>query len=195
MKPKKALLVVDLQNDFCPNGALGVSAGDKIIPKINKYIKFFSGAKLAVFLSRDWHPKKTGHFKQFGGVWPVHCVKGTKGSRFGPGLKIPKEAILLYKGMDPQKDSYSVFQAEDKRGIGFSKILKTLGIREIYIAGLATDYCVKFSALDALKKGFSVKILTDAIKGVDLKPGDSQRALKEAAKKGAKFFVFSRLLK
>ncbi len=186
MKLKKALLVVDVQNDFCPGGALAVPQGDKIVPIINKYIKIFAKRKLPIFATRDWHPKKTVHFKKFGGVWPVHCLQNTKGSQFHPKLKLPKEAILLYKGMDPEKDSYSAFQAQDSNGMSFLNLLKILGIQEIYIAGLATDYCVKFSALDALKEDFKVRLLADAIKGVNLKPRDSEEAIKEMVKVGAK---------
>lgn len=186
MKLKKALLVVDVQNDFCPKGALAVPEGDKIIPNINKYIKIFSENKSPIFATRDWHPKKTIHFKKYGGPWPIHCVQDTKGAKFHPKLKLTREAILLYKGMDPKEDSYSAFQAKDENGIKFLNLLKILGIQEIYIAGLATDYCVKFSARDCLKNGFKVKILTDAIKGVNLKPTDSREALKEMFKAGAK---------
>ena len=186
MKLKKALLIVDVQNDFCPGGALAVPQGDKIVPVLNKYIKIFSRNKLPIFASRDWHPVRTAHFKDFGGVWPVHCIQNTNGAAFHPKLKIPKQAIFLYKGMDPEKDSYSVFQAEDLRGLNFFKILKLQGTKELYIAGLATDYCVKFSVLDGLKQGFKVRLLTDAIKGVDLKPGDSEKAIKEMVKRGAK---------
>ena len=160
--------------------------GDKIVPVLNKYIKIFSRNKLPIFASRDWHPVRTAHFKDFGGTWPVHCIQNTSGSAFHPKLKLPKQTIFLYKGMDPGKDSYSVFQAEDLRGLNFFKILKLQGTKELYIAGLATDYCVRFSALDALKQGVKVKLLTDAIKGVDLKPGDSQKAVKEMVKRGAK---------
>lgn len=186
MKLKKALLVVDAQNDFCPGGALAVPQGNKIIPNINKYIKIFSKNKLPIFVTRDWHPKKTAHFKKFGGVWPVHCIQNTEGAKFHPKLKLPKGAILLFKGMDPEKDSYSAFQAEDIRGMVLPTLLNILGTKEIYIGGLATDYCVKFSSLDALKNGFKVGLLMDAIKGVDLNPGDSQRAIKEMMKNGAK---------
>jgi len=193
MKSKKALLIVDVQNDFCPGGALGVPEGDKIIPVINKYIKIFTKEKLPIFLTRDWHPIKTKHFKDFGGIWPVHCIQNTKGAAFHPKLKLPKDAILLYKGMDPHKDAYSSFQAEDVRGMAFPKLLKIFGVKEIYIAGLATDYCVRFSAHDAIKQGFKVKILTDAIKGVDLKPNDSRNAIKEMLKKGAKKITLKNL--
>jgi len=186
MKLKKALLIVDVQNDFCPGGALGIKDGDKIIPAINKYIKIFVAKKLPIFATRDWHPKKTAHFKKFGGVWPVHCVQGTKGAQFHPRLKLPKDAILVYKGMDPKKDSYSAFQAEDANGMSLPNLLKILGIKELYIAGLATDYCVKFTMYDAISKGFKVKILLDAVKGVNLKLHDSEEAIKEMVKMGAK---------
>jgi nicotinamidase/pyrazinamidase len=186
MKPKKALLIVDVQNDFCPGGALGVRQGDKIVPAINKYIKIFSKKGLPIFATRDWHPIKTSHFKEFGGRWPMHCIKNTKGAEFHPRLKLSRETILLYKGMDPRKDSYSAFQAEDQHGRSLPSLLKILGIEEIYIAGLATDYCVRFTTADAIKSGFKVKVLIDAIKGVNLNPGDSESAIGEMAKNGAK---------
>jgi len=186
MKIKKALLIVDVQNDFCPGGALGIKDGDEIIPVINKYIKIFAAKKLPVFASRDWHPKKTAHFKKFGGVWPVHCIQDTKGAKFHPKLKLPKEVILLYKGMDPEKDSYSAFQAQDQNGMSLPNFLRILDIKELYIAGLATDYCVKFTTHDAIREGFKVKILLDAIKGVNLKPNDSEIAIREMVKIGVK---------
>jgi len=186
MKAKKALLIVDVQNDFCPGGALAVPEGDKIVPVLNKYIKIFSKKKLPVFASRDWHAVRTGHFKDFGGVWPAHCIQNTKGAAFHPQLKLPKEAILLYKGMDPQEDSYSVFQAEDTGGMSFLKLLHLLGVKELYVGGLATDYCVRSSVAGALKNGFKVRLLTDAIKGVNLKAHDSEKAIKEMVKRGAR---------
>jgi len=191
MKFNKALLVVDIQNDFCPQGALDVPEGDKVVPILNKYIKFFSKKKLPIFASRDWHPKKTVHFNEFGGVWPAHCVQGTKGAQFHPKLKLSKKAIILSKGMNSKEDSYSAFQAENADGISFLNLLKIFKIEEIYIGGLATDYCVKFTTLDALKKGFKVRVLMDAIKGVNLKPDDSIRAIKLMLKKGAKKITLS----
>jgi nicotinamidase/pyrazinamidase len=163
-----------------------VPQGDKVVPALNKYIKIFSKKKLPIFASADWHPVRTKHFRDFGGVWPVHCIQNTKGAAFHPKLKLPKGAILLYKGMDPEQDSYSAFQAEDLRGIGFAKLLHLLAVKELYIGGLATDYCVKSSVLDALKHGLKVKLLMDAARGVDLKPGDSEKAIKEMVKKGAR---------
>jgi nicotinamidase/pyrazinamidase len=186
MNPNKALLIVDVQNDFCPGGALGVPGGHKIIPNINKYIRIFSKKKLPIFATRDWHPVKTTHFKDFGGIWPVHCLQNSWGAAFHSELRLPKDVTLLYKGMNPHKDSYSSFHAEDERGMDLEKLMKLMGIKEIYIGGLATDYCVRFTAKDALKKGFKVKVLMDAIGGVDLKPGDSRKAIKEIVKSGAK---------
>ncbi|MFA5410768.1 MAG: bifunctional nicotinamidase/pyrazinamidase [Candidatus Omnitrophota bacterium] len=193
MKGKKALLIVDMQNDFCPGGALGIPEGDKTIPAINKYIKIFSRKKLPVFATRDWHPARTKHFKSFGGAWPAHCIENTPGAQFHPKLKLPKAAILLYKGMDPEKDSYSAFQAEDEKGTGLLKWLGLLGVNEIYIAGLATDYCVKFSTHDAVKEGLKVKVLADAVKGVDLKPDDSKKAIKKMLKEGAKLITLKQM--
>jgi nicotinamidase/pyrazinamidase len=173
-----------MQNDFCPGGALGVSKADTIIPRINKYMGLFIRRGLPVFLSRDWHPAQTAHFMKFGGKWPVHCIENTKGAEFHPGIKVPQHAILLYKGMDPRKDSYSVFQAEDAYHTGFPVLLKMLGIKELYVAGLATDYCVKFTALDAVKKGLKVNVLVDGLRGVDIRPHDSEKALEQMKKKG-----------
>jgi nicotinamidase/pyrazinamidase len=186
MRLKKALLIVDVQNDFCPGGALAVPEGDKIVPVLNKYINIFAKNKLPIFASRDWHPVNTKHFRDFGGVWPVHCIRNTRGASFHPKLKLSKDVILLYKGMDPGKDSYSAFQAEDEKGMSLLKLLKLFGIKELYIAGLATDYCVKSSALDALKNGFKVKLLMDGIRGVNLKADDSEKAIQQMVRKGAK---------
>jgi len=169
---------------------LPVPRGDKVVPVLNAYIRMFVKKQLPVFASRDWHPKKTVHFKGFGGSWPVHCVQGTRGAAFHPGLKLPQDAVLLYKGMDPRKDSYSAFQAYDADGRSFLRLLRSFGIGRLYVAGLATDYCVKASVLDALKKGFKVSVLADAIKGVDVHPGDSQKALNAMAAAGARMKSF-----
>lgn len=190
-KPLKALLVVDVQNDFCPGGALAVKNGDKIIPAINNYIKVFSGQGAPVFVSRDWHPKKTRHFK----AWPPHCVANTKGALFHPKLKLPKECIILSKGMDPDKDSYSVFQASNSQGQEFSMLLKLFRVQELFVAGLATDYCVKYSVLDALKNGVRTNVLIDAVQGVDLKANDSKKALIEMIAQGAKLVTFEEIKK
>lgn len=186
LKLKKALLVVDVQIDFCPGGAMGIQEGHKIIPILNRYIKFFEKENLPIFVTRDWHPKITKHFRQFGGEWPKHCIEGSPGAQFHPNLKLPKEAFVMSKGMDPEIDSYSAFHATDSSGTLLPNLLKILGVAEIYIAGLATDYCVKYSVLDALKEGLKVFILTDAIAGVNRQPEDSSIALEEMVSSGAK---------
>lgn len=183
---KKALVVVDIQNDFCPGGALSVPHGDEIIPALNKYIEIFSKDKFPVFLTRDWHPVKTSHFSEFGGTWPEHCVQNTEGARFHPQLKIPKGAIIISKGMDPSEDSYSAFQARDAKDRSLPDLLKKYGSEEIYIGGLATDYCVRYTSIDAIKAGFKVVLLRDAMKGIDLKPGDSDEAIKQVISMGGK---------
>lgn len=179
------MLVVDVQYDFLPGGSLAVAAGDTIIPKVNRVIDLFRRRGLPILFTRDWHPRVTKHFKEFGGAWPPHCIQGTKGARFHRNLKIPKDAIILSKGLDPEQDSYSAFQATTDRGRDLESTLRELGVDEVFISGLATDYCVRASALNATRRGFRVRVLTDAIRGVDLKPGDSDAALREMRAHGA----------
>ena len=193
MNTPKALLIVDVQNDFCPGGALAVPDGDEIVSILNRYIDFFLSHKWDIFASRDWHPKQTNHFKPYGGVWPEHCVENTTGAAFHSELKLPPQAIIISKGMDPNADSYSAFQGFDSRGERFLSILKKRHMKELYIAGLATDYCVKASVLDALEKKFKVYVLVDAIKGVDLVKDDSQKALNAMIAAGAQTMTFTQL--
>jgi nicotinamidase/pyrazinamidase len=191
----KALLVVDVQNDFCPHGALPVPKGDKVVQVINRYLKIFQRNKYPIFASRDWHPRKTAHFKEFGGSWPVHCVRKTKGARFHPRLKLPRTVIIISKGCKSNQDGYSAFEGVNPRGKPFKKILKEIGVHELYVAGLATDYCVKSSVFDALKEGFKVKLLTDAVKGVNIKPDDSKKAIRQMIRAGAKRLTLPRFKK
>lgn len=192
MKLRQALIIVDVQNDFCPGGALGVAEGNKIVSVLNKYISECKLKKIPIFATRDWHPAKTRHFKKFGGIWPPHCIQYTKGARFHPHLKLPKNVILISKGMDPDKDGYSAFEAKNEEGIGLLSLLRMLRINKLLIGGLATDYCVKNSVLYALKKRFRVELLIDAIKGVNLKPDDSVKAVKAMLDKGAKKVTFKK---
>ena len=186
MRSDRALVVVDVQNDFCQGGTLAVPDADAVVPALNAHMAEFQKMGFLVFVTRDWHPPVTKHFKEHGGVWPAHCVRDTQGAAFCPGLRLPEGAVILSKGMDPQKEGYSVFQARDDSGRGFAVLLKEFGVRELYIGGLATDYCVKATGLDALDRGFKVTILLDAVRGVDLKPGDADRALAELASRGAR---------
>lgn len=182
MARKPALLVVDVQNDFCPGGALAVPQGDAILPRVNRTIELFVRRGLPVLATRDWHPPVTKHFKEFGGAWPPHCVQGTRGAQFHRGLRLPKDAVVLSKGMDPEQDSYSGFQALNEGGRDLESVVHDLGIDELILCGLATDYCVRATALDASRRGIRIHVLEDAIAGVDLKPGDSQAAIAEMRK-------------
>ena len=176
---KKALLVVDVQNDFCPGGSLAVAHGDEVVAPLNKLIEEFLERGEPVFKSRDWHPEKTKHFTAYGGTWPVHCVQNTKGAEFHPELKDDIHIRTISKGLGDE-DSYSAFDGTD-----LALQLDRLGVEELWIGGLATDYCVKNTVLDALKEGFRVKALTDAMRAVELQPGDGERAIKEMRDAGA----------
>lgn len=185
MRNRSALVIVDLQNDFCPGGSLPVPEGDRTVPVVNRYMDLFRAAGVPAFFTRDWHPAKTVHFKGFGGTWPPHCVQWTDGARFHPELRIPDDAVIITKGESPKEDSYSGFDGHDAEGQTLEAALNEKGITHIYLGGLATDYCVRVTALDGIKKGFKVTVLLDAVKGVELKPGDSDRALEEMMAKGA----------
>ena len=195
MSVKSALLIVDVQLDFCPGGALPVFEGDTIIPVLNNYINLFSGHNLPVFASRDWHARQTTHFKEFGGTWPQHCVRDTKGAQFHPVLILPKGSIILSKGMSFDGDGYSAFQAVDDQETEFDALLRKQGITSLFIGGLATDYCVKWTVLDALQFGYKATLLVDAIKGVNIKPSDSDVALDEMIRLGARKTTFEKLYK
>ena len=182
---RDALVIVDVQNDFCPGGALGVPGGDAVVPVLNRYAERFVVAGAPVFASRDWHPAKTSHFKAYGGVWPPHCVQGTQGADFHPELRLPSDAAIVSKGMDPSEDAYSCFQAKTGDGIPFTATLGELGVGRLFVGGLATDYCVKSTVLDGVHEGFEMVLLADAIAAVDLAPGDGAKALDEMRAAGA----------
>lgn len=176
-----ALIVVDVQVDFCPGGALPVPDGDKIVPVLNEYIRKFNSAGALIVATRDWHPPNHSSFKDYGGPWPPHCIQGTRGANFHPDLKLPEGAIIISKATDPLREAYSGFEGTD-----LNDILKRAGVKRVFVGGLATEYCVKNTVLDALKYGFEVFLLEDAIKGIDVKPGDIERAIKEMLERGAK---------
>jgi nicotinamidase/pyrazinamidase len=185
MQTKEALIIVDVQNDFCPGGALAVSGGDEVIPVLNRVIERFSAAGLPIFATRDWHPEKTSHFGTYGGLWPVHCVQGTRGAEFHANLELENDIVVVSKGMAPDEDSYSGFQARDPSGASLAELLRRKAIERISVGGLATDYCVKHTVLDGLKEGFKVLLLTDAIRAVNLKPHDGELAIAEMVGAGA----------
>ena len=181
--PDRALLIVDVQNDFCPGGALAVPHGDEVVSVLNQYV-----AKLnaPVFASRDWHPTETRHFRDLGGPWPAHCVQNTAGAAFHPELKLPAGASVVTKGTDPTDHGYSAFEGTDERGRPLAAALREKGVRKLFVGGLATEYCVRASVLDGLKQGLDVVLLEDAIRGIDVKPGDMARAFDEMKQAGAR---------
>lgn len=185
MLSKDALILVDVQNDFCPGGALAVKDGDQVVPVLNRYIDQFRKAGLPIFATRDWHPKKTTHFNSGGGPWPPHCIQGSKGAQFHPNLKLPADALIVSTGMGADEDGYSGFLGIDDRGVKLVDLLRKRGIERLFVGGLATDYCVKHTVLDGLKEGFKVVLLTDSTRGVNLTPGDSERAIAEMVQAGA----------
>ena len=180
----KALLIVDVQNDFCPGGALGVQGGDRVVPVLNRYIEKFAQAGIPIFLTRDWHPPRTSHFNNAGGLWPPHCIQGSKGAEFHPDLRISDGAIVVSKGTAVDEDSYSAFAAADERGLSLKDLLGQREIERIYVGGLATDYCVKETVLEGLMQGFQVVLLQDAICGVNLHLDDSAQAIDAMVKAG-----------
>jgi nicotinamidase/pyrazinamidase len=176
---ERALIVVDVQNDFCPGGTLAVAGGDEVVEPLNQLITEFLERGEPVFKSRDWHPANTKHFADFGGTWPIHCVQNTKGAEFHPNLIDDIHIRVISKGLGDE-DCYSAFDGTD---LGLQ--LQRLGVNEIWIGGLTTDYCVKNTALDGLKEGFAVKVLANAIRPVELQPGDGERAIEEMRAAGA----------
>ena len=185
MQGNDALVIIDVQNDFCPGGALAVAEGDQVVPVLNRYIKKFTQEKLPVFATRDWHPAKTKHFKAYGGLWPPHCIQGTKGAEFRADLALPEDAVIVSAGMAADEEGYSGFDGKNEKGLALSELLHASRIERIFVGGLATDYCVKQTVLDALKQGFKVVLLEDAVRGVNLQPDDSQRAIEEMLRAGA----------
>ena len=195
---KKALLVIDVQNDFMPEGALPVKNGDEIIPIIEKIISYPYDVIVA---SKDYHPLDHGsfavtHHKNVGEkiilngleqiLWPVHCVEGTFGAELAFSSNSQKIENIFLKGQDKDTDSYSAFfDNGHKKSTGLGDFLKSLKIDEIYVVGLATDYCVKFTVLDALSLGFRVYVVVDGCRGVNIHPDDSNKALKEMERSGA----------
>jgi len=182
---ESALLVVDIQKDFCAGGALAAPGGDEIIPAVNRHLADARAREVAVYATRDWHPEQTSHFKEYGGTWPPHCVQGTRGAQFHPDLRLPPDAIIVNKGDDPQRHGYSAFDGHTAAGKPLLDDLRDRHITRVYVMGIATDYCVRESALDALRAGLEVRVLADAIAGIDVRPGDTQRALDEISAAGA----------
>lgn len=185
MHRRSALLVVDVQIDFCPGGALAVPKGDLVILALNSYLGLFKERSAPIFASRDWHPEGSKHFLENGGIWPAHCVQKSRGANFHPGLMLPEGTIVVSKGQAVWDNGYSAMQGVTENGTPLTMLLRSMGMDKLYIGGLATDYCVKETALEALTEGFGVTLLTDAVQAVELRPGDGERAVAAMVEAGA----------
>lgn len=178
-----AVLVVDVQNDFCPGGALAVPDGDRVVPVLNRILEETAARGIPVFASRDWHPPDTSHFEAFGGPWPPHCIAGSAGAAFHPALRLPGGARIVSKGTDRNDDGYSAFEGATADGRRLADVLRDRGVGHLIVGGLATDYCVRASVLDARRAGLEVTVVTDAIAGIA--PDTTARALAEMRAAGA----------
>ena len=187
----KALFIVDVQNDFTEGGALGVDGGDAVAERITRFLEAHAGEYAVIVASRDWHDGDNdngGHFHpepDFVDSWPVHCVSGTEGAEYDPGLDTAAVTHHVKKGQGVP--AYSLFEGMTDEGVTVAHLLDEHGVVDVDVTGLATDYCVRASVLDALNAGFEVVVLSDAIGAVDLKPGDGARAMEEMRSAGAKF--------
>jgi nicotinamidase/pyrazinamidase len=184
IEPGDALVVVDVQNDFLPGGSLAVAQGDRVIAPINQMMPRFP----VVFATRDWHPAEHRFFQRYGGPWPDHCLAGTHGAEFDSRLAKEHIDVVISKGVEPQTDGYSGFAATD-----LEAQLRRRGVRRVFVCGLATDYCVKATALDARHAGFETFVIGDAIAAVNVDAGDEQRALDEIRRAGIALLDSSQL--
>ena len=181
LQPGDVLLVTDIQNDFLSGGSLAVAGGDAVVPVLNRYIGAFLAQGLPVYATRDWHPEGHCSFHAQGGPWPVHCVAGTQGAAFAAMLTLPPDTTVISKATSQDLEAYSSFQGTD-----LDSRLRAAGIHRLFIGGLATDYCVLNTVRDARKLGYEVFVLADAIRAVDVQPGDGQRAEEEMTGLGAR---------
>ena len=176
-----ALVLVDIQNDFCPGGALAVAEGDRIVEVVNRLVPEFQ----LIISTQDWHPADHISFKEQGGPWPPHCVQGTAGAQLHAALDQTRIDYYFRKASSPDKDAYSEFEGTDDEGRTLDLALKSHDIERIYVVGLATDYCVKATVLDGIKLGYDVYVVTDAVRAVNVAPDDGEKAIEEMASAGA----------
>jgi nicotinamidase/pyrazinamidase len=175
-----ALLIVDVQNDFCPGGALEVPNGDRVVPVLNAWIDGAQAGGIPIYASRDWHPANHISFAERGGPWPPHCIQNTQGAAFHPDLHLPQEAAVISKGTDPDRDQYSAFDAT-----GLGKTMREEGIHRVWVGGLAQDVCVRATVLDGAEAGFEIHLIAPATRPVDVNPGDGARAIEAMRAAGA----------
>lgn len=181
-KNKQALLLVDVQNDFFPGGALPTPEGDTIVAPVNRLIETFRAESRPIVATRDWHPENHCSFEEQGGPWPPHCIQGSEGAAFKPEIELPKSATVISKADAPDKEAYSGFEGTD-----LAERLRDMDVSSLVVGGLATDVCVKNTVIDALNAGFDVTVVPEAISGVEANPGDSQKAVEEMKERGAAF--------
>ncbi len=176
-----ALVIIDVQNDFLPGGSLAVPRGDGVVPVLNRYIAAFQSKGLPVFATRDWHPADHCSFRARGGTWPPHCVAGTPGAKFSPELMLPANAAIVSKAAAADQDAYSGFGGTD-----LNQLLRQAGVARVLVGGLATDYCVLNTIRDAVGLGYTVFLLADAVRAVNVQPGDGLKAEREMLGLGAR---------
>lgn len=181
MNSSDALIVVDVQNDFCPGGALAIEHGDRVVPVLNEWLRNAAASGALIAASRDWHPANHCSFVEQGGTWPPHCIRETDGAAFHPALALPRDTLVVDKGQARERDNYSAFD-----GTGLAETLRTQGVTRLWIGGLAQDVCVKWTVLDACREGFETHLIADATRPVDLEPGDGERALEAMREAGAR---------
>jgi nicotinamidase/pyrazinamidase len=179
-RPGDALIIVDVQNDFLPGGSLAVPDGDAVVAPLNTLIEAFEARGLPIFATRDWHPENHCSFKARGGPWPPHCIAETPGAQFAAGLRLPASATIVSKATMPDKDAYSGFGDTE-----LDVLLRKADVQRLFIGGLATDYCVLNTVRDALSLGYEVMLVSDAVRAVDVEPGDGERAIDEMRELGA----------
>jgi nicotinamidase/pyrazinamidase len=175
-----ALLVIDMQYDFLPGGSLGVPDGDQVLTPINRLLALYNSQDLPIFASRDWHTVDHCSFTQRGGPWPPHCIADTRGAAFPSELALPGETVVISKAATADEDAYSAFN-----GTGLAEQLRQLGVKRVTVCGLATDYCVLNTVLDALGDRFEALLVTEAMRAVDVNPGDGARAIGQMVARGA----------
>lgn len=183
-----ALIIVDMQNDFLPGGNLAVPAGDEVVPVLNRYIALFSARGLPIYATRDWHPANHCSFRPQGGIWPPHCIAHSDGARFAPMLQLPESAAIVSKASTPGKDAYSGFE-----DTGLESDLRARHVERVFVGGLATDYCVLNTVTDGLRLGFRVALLMDAIRAVDVHPGDGEAAINAMLRQGAQAITLEKI--
>ena len=188
--PHSALVLVDIQNDFCPGGALAVAEGDETVSVANRLMPHFP----LIISTQDWHPINHVSFRERGGPWPPHCVQGTEGADLHPDLNRTPISHYFFKASSVDNDAYSEFEGADDTGHSLDEVLRSNGVKRLYVAGLATDYCVRATVLDGVSRGYEVYVCTDGVRAVNVDPMDGEKALNEMSNAGAHLVTSDEIL-